>query len=117
MALKAYGRSGIAEIVERDVELATLLCTKLGQTDGFQLSTPLLLNVVCFALDSADQSEQETYKRNQFLKLLDDAGIVRCTATTPEGKPGIRAALVNWMTEEVDIAKAVESKITCRQQL
>lgn len=117
MALKAYGRSGIAEIVERNVELATLLGTRLGQTDGFQLLTPVLLNVVCFALDSADQGEQEIHKRNQFLKLLDDAGIVRCTATTLEGKPGIRAALVNWMTEEVDITKAVDSMMACRQQL
>ncbi|WP_211186732.1 hypothetical protein [Rouxiella aceris] len=59
MALKADGRSGIAEIVERNVKLATLLGTKLGQTDGFQLITPLLLNVVCFALDCGTKANKK----------------------------------------------------------
>ncbi|WP_369790383.1 aspartate aminotransferase family protein [Rouxiella sp. WC2420] len=117
MALKAYGRSGIAEIVERNVELAYKLADKLEQAAGFTLLAPVLLNVVCFALDSADDTPNERAKRDQFLKKLDQAGVVRCTATSLNDKPGIRAALVNWMTEEKDIEKAFESMAHCRQEL
>lgn len=117
MALKAYGRSGIAEIVERNVELAAKLAARLAQAKGFTLLAPVLLNVVCFALDSADSTTNEVARRDQFLKLLDHAGIVRCTPTTLNDKPGIRAALVNWMTEEKDIENAFESMIDCRKGL
>jgi glutamate/tyrosine decarboxylase-like PLP-dependent enzyme len=117
MALKAYGRDGIVEIVERNVELAAKLAGRLEQAEGFTLLAPVLLNVVCFALDSADGSAHEVSRRNQFLKLLDQAGIVRCTATTINDKPGIRAALVNWMTEEKDIENAFESMIDCQKRL
>jgi len=114
MALKAYGRDGIAEIIDRNVTLAKKLASLLEHTSGFKLLAPVLLNVVCFALDSADGTPGEVAKRNQFLKLLDKAGVVRCTATTLADKPGIRAALVNWMTEEVDIDLALQSMIECR---
>lgn len=117
MALKAYGRSGITEIVERNVELAGKLGAKLEQSSGFTLLAPVLLNVVCFALDSADNTASEVNRRNQFLKQLDQAGVVRCTPTTLNGKPGIRAALVNWMTEEKDIDSAFESMVNCRAAL
>lgn len=117
MALKAYGRDGIVEIVERNVELAAKLAGRLEQAEGFTLLAPVLLNVVCFALDSADGLAHEVSRRNQFLKLLDQAGIVRCTATTINDKPGIRAALVNWMTEEKDIENAFESMIDCQKRL
>ena len=113
MALKAYGRSGITEIVERNVELAGKLGQKLEQSAGFTLLSPVLLNVACFALQGADNSLSEIARRNQFLKRLDQAGIVRCTPTTLNDKPGIRAALVNWMTEEKDIDKAFESMNQC----
>lgn len=117
MALKAYGRDGIAEIVDRNVALAKQLATQLEQTPGFTLLAPVLLNVVCFALDSTNQTAEEVVKRNLFLKKLDSAGVVRCTATTLAGKPGVRAALVNWMTEEIDINLALQSMIECREGL
>jgi glutamate/tyrosine decarboxylase-like PLP-dependent enzyme len=113
MALKAYGRAGIAEIVERNVQLAAILAQGLEATPGFTLLAPVLLNVVCFALDSASASAEETAKRDRFLKLLEAAGVVRCTPTTLAGKPGIRAALVNWMTEEQDIKRALQSMVQC----
>lgn len=117
MALKAYGRGGIAEIVDRNVELAEQLAAKLERSEGFTLLAPVLLNVVCFALEGTDSTAHEVARRDRFLKLLDQAGIVRCTATTLNDKPGIRAALVNWMTEKKDIENAFESMIDCQKRL
>lgn len=117
MALKAYGRDGLAEVVERNVGLAHLLGEKLAATPGFTLLAPVNLNVVCFALEDADGTPEALAKRNRFQQRLDNAGVVRCTSTSLNGTPGIRAALVNWMTEEADIELAVNSMKACYAEI
>ncbi|MEB6336616.1 pyridoxal phosphate-dependent decarboxylase family protein [Serratia rhizosphaerae] len=112
MALKAYGRDGIRDMVERNILLAKQLGDGLTASEGFYLLAPVNLNVVCFALtDITDDAEAE---RDNFLARLDRHGIIRCTATYYQGQPAIRAALVNWMTEESDIALALDSLRVCR---
>ncbi|HCK00140.1 MAG TPA: aspartate aminotransferase family protein [Serratia grimesii] len=115
MALKAYGRSGMQDMVERNVQLAQLLGTELDASEGFQLLAPVNLNVVCFALNNVEGDA--TAARDRFIAQLDRQGIVRCTPTRYNGQPGIRAALVNWMTQEADIHLALESMQHCRQAL
>ena len=58
LTLKAYGRSGIRDIVERNVRLAQALGAALAADDGFHLLAPVNLNVVCFAL-SRPQGDRE----------------------------------------------------------
>ena len=112
LSLKAYGRDGLSNIVDRNISLAKLLGAKIDRSSGFKLLSPVHLNVVCFALSSP---EVET--RDRFLKSLDEAGAVRCTPTQYNGLPGIRAALVNWMTEEKDIDIAFSSMLECRDRV
>lgn len=111
LTLKAYGHSGIRDIVERNVELAQALGAALAADDGFHLLAPVNLNVVCFAL-SHPQGESEA-ARDRFLERLSRHGVVRCTPTRYNGQPGIRAALVNWMTEEQDIRLTLDSLRHC----
>ncbi|CAI2414558.1 TPA: aspartate aminotransferase family protein [Serratia liquefaciens] len=111
MALKAYGHSGMRDMVERNVQLAQLLGTELAASEGFHLLAPVNLNVVCFALK--DNKGDAVAARDRFIARLDRHGIVRCTPTYYHGQPGIRAALVNWMTQERDIHLALESMRYC----
>ncbi len=117
MALKAYGRAGLADVVERNVELAARFARQIEGMPGFRLLAPVTLNVVCFALDDADGSAESVARRNRFLSLLDNAGVVRCTSTSLNGKPGMRAALVNWMTSGHDIDLALGSLQACRAEI
>lgn len=55
--------------------------------------------------------------RDRFLSYLGQQGIVNSTPTQYDGQPGIRAALVNWMTEEHDIQLALESMLACRAKI
>ncbi|BEM04890.1 aspartate aminotransferase family protein [Serratia ureilytica] len=111
LTLKAYGRSGIRDIVERNVELAQALGAALAAEDGFHLLAPVNMNVVCFAL-SHPQGDSEA-ARDRFLERLSRHGVARCTPTRYNGQPGIRAALVNWMTEEQDIRLTLDSLRHC----
>lgn len=112
MALKAYGRDGIRDMVERNILLAKQLGDGLTASGGFCLLAPVNLNVVCFALTGISSDAEA--ERDNFLARLDRHGIIRCTATHYQGQPAIRAALVNWMTEESDIALALDSLRACR---
>ncbi|MCR1000703.1 pyridoxal phosphate-dependent decarboxylase family protein [Serratia rubidaea] len=112
MSLVAYGRSGVRDMVERNVQLAKRLGEGLAASRGFQLLAPVNLNVVCFAL--TDVVGDAEAARDGFLERLNQHGAIRCTATRYRGQPAVRAALVNWMTEEQDIALALEALRTCR---
>lgn len=111
MALKAYGRSGMQDMVERNVQLAQLLGAALAASEGFRLLAPANLNVVCFALKNIEGDAVAA--RDRFIARLDRHGVVRCTPTFYNGQPGIRAALVNWMTQESDIHLALDSMQHC----
>ncbi|QUY46594.1 aspartate aminotransferase family protein [Serratia plymuthica] len=111
MALKAYGRSGMQDMVERNIRLARQLGAELDASEGFHLLAPVNLNVVCFALSNVKEDAETA--RDRFIARLDRHGVVRCTPTRFNGQPGIRAALVNWMTEEEDIRLALESLRHC----
>jgi len=102
MTLRAYGRDGIAEWVQRDCTLARAFADGLRGIDGIDLLSDVHLNIVCFALRDADAAT-----RDRFLDRLNRDGRVFMTPTVLFGRPGIRAALSNWMTQAADIEIAL----------
>lgn len=94
--LMAYGREGHAEIVKRNCEAAEHFGKLLEQSIEFRLLAPVRLNIVCFTLNEENVSTQ---KINSFLGLVRDSGKVFFTPTVYKGKPAIRAAISNWMTD------------------
>lgn len=102
--LKAYGKAGYREIVERNVRLARQLGILIDDSEDFSLLAPVRLNTVCFSLDEAYDPAQV----HLFLKKLNERGKVFMTPTVFNGRPGIRAALVNWRTTAADVQLAWE---------
>lgn len=98
--LKAYGQVGYQEIVERNIETARLLTTKLENSTFFRLLAPTRLNVVCFTL-VMDKLSSELVKH--FLDILREDGRVFLTPTVYQGIPSIRAAFSNWRTNPMDV--------------
>ena len=102
MTLRAYGRDGIAEWVQRDCTLARAFAEGLRGIDGIDVLSDVHLNIVCFALRHGDAAA-----RDAFLDRLNRDGRVFMTPTVLFGRPGIRAALSNWMTQPEDIEIAL----------
>ena len=98
MTLRAYGRDGIAEWVQRDCALARVFADGLRGIDGIEVLSDVHLNIVCFALRAGDAAA-----RDAFLERLNQGGRVFMTPTVLFGRPGVRAALSNWMTQAADI--------------
>ena len=102
MTLRAYGRDGIAEWVQRDCTLARAFAEGLRGIGGIDVLSDVHLNIVCFALRDGD-----AVARDAFLDRLNRDGRVFMTPTVLFGRPGIRAALSNWMTQPEDIEIAL----------
>lgn len=96
--LKAYGRAGYADIVNRSVDTAFALGEALTNAPEFELLAPVRLNVVAFTVlglspEAIDLAVQQ----------LSDDGKYFMTPTTLDGRRGIRAAFVNWQHEVAQV--------------
>lgn len=98
-SLVAYGKEGIRNIVENNIEVAQLFGQFIQQNKDFELLAPVRLNTVCFTLHGIHNQE----KVKPFLKKLNDTGKVFMTPTKYNDKIGIRAAFVNWRTTKEDV--------------
>ncbi|MET9318979.1 pyridoxal-dependent decarboxylase [Streptomyces sp. NPDC003038] len=101
--LRAYGRQGHREIVERDIACARALGEQLSQGPEFRLLAPVRLNVVCFTLASDPTPARLTALREAA------SAEVFVTPTVYAGTPALRAAFSNWRTTQADVRRAAEA--------
>ncbi|OQR91620.1 pyridoxal-dependent decarboxylase [Thraustotheca clavata] len=100
-AVTAYGRSGHADIVVRNVDcalkLGDLIESQLGEV--CYLLAPVRLNVVLFTI--RDHTDEASLM--DLLYKLRASGETFMTPTYFEGKWGMRAAFSNWQTSLDDV--------------
>ncbi|MFP7658202.1 pyridoxal phosphate-dependent decarboxylase family protein [Chryseobacterium proteolyticum] len=99
-SIMAYGKQGYQEIVENNIRWAKQLGHFIDSSSDFKLLAPVRLNTVCFTL----KNEADQDKVNEFLEKLNSTGKVFMTPTFYNQHKGIRAAFVNWRTNENDIS-------------
>ncbi|WP_274917622.1 pyridoxal phosphate-dependent decarboxylase family protein [Streptomyces sp. WZ-12] len=109
--LRAYGREGHREIVERCVEGARTLGATVAALDGLRLLSPVHLNVVCFTLATRPTADR--------LAALADALAteVFLTPTVHAGLPALRAAFSNWRTAPEDVRRVGAALAAAVRQL
>ncbi|MEV7724203.1 pyridoxal-dependent decarboxylase [Streptomyces sp. NPDC087917] len=109
--LRAYGRAGHREIVERDIDCARALGAEIDRDPALRLLAPVRLNVVCFTL-AADPTPE------RLAALREAAGPeVFVTPTVYGGTPALRAAFSNWRTTRADAHRAAEALRTAAKEL
>lgn len=102
--LVAYGKNGYQSMVDQCIELARLFGRKVEESENFELLAPVRLNTVCFTLNK----ENDGGGIDKFLARLNETGKVFMTPTLYNGRKGIRAAFVNFRTNEQDIIMVFE---------
>lgn len=98
-SLVAYGKEGIRNIVENNIQVARKFGELIEGNPAFELIAPVRLNTVCFTLSRAYNQDRVL----PFLKSLNDTGKVFMTPTVYQSTLGLRAAFVNWRTTESDV--------------
>ena len=107
--LRAYGRAGHREMVERHLALARHLAQRVDEAPQLERLAEVQLNIVCFRARPEGVAENDLDELNGQLgeELLRD-GRVFAGTTTYEGQVAFRPAIVNWSTREGDIDALVD---------
>ena len=103
--LRAYGRQGYRELIERHVALARHLADAVDAAEDLERLADVPLNIVCFRYRPAgmqDGPELDALNRRIGEAALED-GRVYFGTTTYEGRVAFRPAIVNWRTSEADV--------------
>jgi glutamate/tyrosine decarboxylase-like PLP-dependent enzyme len=107
--LRAYGRSGYRQLVERHLDLADHLAARVDAEPELERLAEAPLNIVCFRWHPRDVPEDQLDELNRRLgELLLGDGRVFAGTTLFEGKVAFRPAIVNWRTSTEDVDALVD---------
>lgn len=103
-ALRAYGREGYRDLVDRCVGNTADFAAWVDATPGLELMNPAPLNIVCFRLveDGMSDGALDELNRRAVTAIQKD-GRVFVTGTVWAGRAAIRAAFDNWQTDATDL--------------
>jgi glutamate/tyrosine decarboxylase-like PLP-dependent enzyme len=107
--LRAYGRAGYRDMVERHLALAQRTAERVDKAPDLERLAEVPLNIVCFRFRPPDVPDSELDELNRRLgeAVLED-GRVYVGTTVYEGKVAFRPAIVNWRTTGDDVDQMVD---------
>jgi glutamate/tyrosine decarboxylase-like PLP-dependent enzyme len=107
--LRAYGRNGYREMVERHMALAQRVAKRVDEAPDLERLAEVPLNIVCFRFrpPGVPGSEFDDLNRRLGQAVLED-GRVYVGTTVYEGRVAFRPAIVNWRTTEADVDELVD---------
>jgi glutamate/tyrosine decarboxylase-like PLP-dependent enzyme len=107
--LRAYGRDGYREMVQRHCALAQHLAARVDATPQLQRLAEVSLNIVCFraAPDGVAEAALDELNGKLGAALVADGRVLAGT-TSYGGKVALRPAIVNWQTTEPDVDLLVD---------
>ncbi len=107
--LRAYGRSGYRQMVERHLSLAQHLADLVDGSPELERLADVPLNIVCFRAHPQGMAEPELDTLNSRLgEAVRADGRVFVGSTTYGGRTALRPAIVNWQTQRSDIEQLVK---------
>ena len=116
--LKAYGVEGYRRLIERHLDLAQYLKSRVEEEEQLELLADVQLNVVCFRFKPAEYNDEQLNRTNKVLgeRILAD-GRVYVGTTTYDGKVALRPAISNWRTEREDVDLLVKVVLELGQEV
>ncbi|MFC6160854.1 pyridoxal phosphate-dependent decarboxylase family protein [Kribbella jiaozuonensis] len=109
-AIRALGREGIAEIVDRCHAMAERFADHLRTAD-VEILNDVVLNQVLVRFDDDDAITRRVVTEVQ------NEGTCWMSGTTWQGKAAMRISVSNWTTGPEDIDRSAEAVLRCLQQV
>jgi glutamate/tyrosine decarboxylase-like PLP-dependent enzyme len=106
--LLSLGRSGLAEIVERNCRQARRFAEGL-RAAGCEVLNDVVLNQVLAAFGSDDQTRR-------VIGAVQQEGTCWCGGTTWHGRAAMRISISNWSTSDDDIEKSLDAVVRCARR-
>jgi glutamate/tyrosine decarboxylase-like PLP-dependent enzyme len=102
--LRALGRAGLSELVERCCRLAVRMADRLRGRDGVHILNEVVLNQVLVRFESEGQNVT-----TRVIAGVQQEGVCWCGGTEWAGEPAMRISVSSWRTTEEDIDRSAES--------
>jgi aromatic-L-amino-acid/L-tryptophan decarboxylase len=100
---QAFGTERLGAMIAETCRIARHLALLVEASPDFELCAPLRLNIVCFSVKGGNP--KEAGERNRAIVMdLHERGLAAPSITILEGKPVIRAAILNHRTRLSDMA-------------
>ena len=107
-ALKSLGRSGLADLVNRNCRQAQSLANGLRQ-EGVEILNDVVLNQVVVAFGDDD-------KTSRVISTIQDCGVVWCGETKWRGRIAMRISVSSWATTDEDIVRSLSAILEAHLQ-
>jgi glutamate/tyrosine decarboxylase-like PLP-dependent enzyme len=100
-ALRSLGRSGVAELVERNCRQARRFAEGLTAA-GHTVLNDVVLNQVLVSFGDADETHRVT-------RRLQEEGTLWCGGTVWQGHTAMRISVSSWATTDADVERCLEA--------
>jgi glutamate/tyrosine decarboxylase-like PLP-dependent enzyme len=110
-AIRALGRAGIAEMVERCCGLARRFAERLAAADGVEVLNDVVLNQVLVRFHAADGDHDAHTSR--VVQRVQQDGTCWLSGTTWNGHEAMRISVSNWSTGADDVDRSVAAILRC----
>jgi glutamate/tyrosine decarboxylase-like PLP-dependent enzyme len=107
-ALRALGRSGLAEMFERNCRQARRFAARLASA-GYEILNDVVLNQVLVSF-GAPQATQRV------IAAVQDDGTCWCGGTVWQGRTAMRISVCSWATTDADVELSVEAILRAARQ-
>jgi glutamate/tyrosine decarboxylase-like PLP-dependent enzyme len=106
-ALRVLGRTGVAELVERNCAHARLMARRLAELDGVQILNDVVLNQVLARFPGGDDANA------RIIAAVQRDGTCWLGGTQWDGQTVMRISFSNWATTEHDVERAAAAIAAC----
>jgi len=100
-ALRTLGRSGLADLVERNCRLAKRFADAFAAA-GYSVLNDVLLNQVLVSFGEPEHTRR-------VIAAIQEDGTCWCGPTVWHGQTAMRVSVISWMTTEEDVDRSLET--------
>ena len=113
-ALRALGREGVTELVERCCALAGRFAEQLATADDVEVLNQVVLNQVLVRFRAGDGDDDAHTHR--VIERVQHDGTCWMSGTTWQGGAAMRISVSNWSTDEGDVDRSVAAILRCARE-
>ena len=106
-ALKSLGRSGLAELIERNCRCAKRFADGLARA-GFEMLNDVVLNQVLVSFGTPEDTAR-------VIEGIQEDGTCWCGPTLWQGRTAMRISVSSWATTEADVDRSLEAMLRVAQ--
>jgi glutamate/tyrosine decarboxylase-like PLP-dependent enzyme len=110
-AIRAFGRSGIVDVVERCCALAGRFAEQFAADERAEVLNEVVLNQVLVRFRAPD-GDHDAHTR-YVVRAVQDEGTCWLSGTTWQGRAAMRISVSNWSTDESDVDRSVQAILRC----